>query len=179
MIDFTFGGGSAPTYPCGRESVTPSMPECKPPKKEINMIEQYFSSKDKLYNRVYQILSVLEDEFSYGDYYYNKITSIQNTEKSLVVSLVYQEPYEDYTDSKRFIFPNKLFKEEYSEEDVISFWKGYIEQEETYESRYILEQTLLGLGEELLEKLSSLGVDFSRLKDYSYRNEILGKLMED
>ncbi len=143
-----------------------------------NMIEQYFTSKDKLYNRVYQILTVLEDEFSYGDYPYNKVTSIQNTDEHLKVDLVYQEPYEDDTDTKRFIFPNKLFTEEYSEEDVISFWKDYIEQEETSEVKYTLEQTLLGLDEELLEELSSLDVDFSQLKEYSYRNEILNKLME-
>lgn len=143
------------------------------------MIEQYFTSKDKLYNRVYQILNVLEDNFSYGDYYYNKITSIQNTEESLVVDLVYQEPFEDDTDIKRFIFPNELFTEEYSEDNVISFWKDYIEKEEASEVRYSLEQTLLGLNEELLEKLSSLEVDISLLKEYSYRNEILSKLMED
>ncbi len=160
-------------------NVAANMPECKPPKKENNMIEEYFTLKDKLYNRIYQILTVLEDEFSYGDYPYNKITSIQNKEKSLVVDLVYQEPYEDDTDTKRFIFPNKLFTEEYPEQDVILFWKGYIEQEEISESRYILEQTLLGLDEELLEELSSLDVDFSQLKEYSYRNEILNKLMED
>ena len=50
-----------------------------------NMIEQYFTSKGKLYNRVYQILNVLEDVFSYGDYYYNKITSIQSTGEYLKV----------------------------------------------------------------------------------------------
>lgn len=142
------------------------------------MIEQYFSSRDNLYNRVYQILNVLEDEFSYGDYYYNKITSVQNTEKSLVVGLVYQEPYEDDSDTKKFIFPNELFTEEYHEEDVISFWKDYIEKEEASEFRYYLEQTLLGLDEELLGKLHSLNVDFSQLKEYSYRSEILNKLME-
>ncbi len=145
----------------------------------MSMIEEYFTSKGTLYNRIYQILNVLEDHFSYGDYYYNKVTSIQNTEESLVVDLVYQEPYEDDTDTKRFIFPKTLFTEEYPEKDVILFWKDYIEQEETSESRYILEQTLLGLNVELLEKLSSLCVDFSQLKEYSYRNEILRKLMED
>lgn len=144
----------------------------------MSMIEQYFSSKDKLYNRIYQILNVLENKFSYGDYYYNKITYLQNTEKSLVVDLVYQESYEDDSDTKRFILPNKLFTEEYSEEDVVSFWKDYIEQEGSSEIKYALEQTLLGLDEELLEKLSSLNVDFSLLKEYSYRNEILSKLME-
>ena len=144
----------------------------------MSMIEEYFSSKDKLYNRIYQILNVLEDHFSYGDYYYNKITFVQNTDDYLKVDLVYQEPYEDYTDTNRFIFPNKLFTEEYSKQDVISFWKDYIEQEETSETKYALEQTLLGLDEELLEKLSSLEVDFSLLKEYSYRNEILSKLME-
>lgn len=160
-------------------NVATTMPECKPPKKETNMIEQYSSSKDKLYNRVYRILNVLEDYFSYGDYYYNKITSIQNTDDYLKVDLCYQESFEEDTDTKRFIFPNKLFTEEYPEQDVISFWKDYIRQEETSESRYSLEQTLLGLDEELLEKLSSLEVDFSQLKEYSYRNEILSKLMED
>tara|TARA_R100000541_G_C1897352_1_gene84049 strand:+ start:77174 stop:77623 length:450 start_codon:yes stop_codon:yes gene_type:complete len=144
-----------------------------------DMIEQYFTSKGTLYNRVYQILNVLEDVFSYGDYYYNKITFVQNTEESLVVDLVYQESFEDDSDIKRFILPNTLFTEEYSEGDVISFWKDYIEKEEASEVRYSLEQTLLGLNEELLEKLSSLEVDISLLKEYSYRNEILSKLMED
>lgn len=144
----------------------------------MSMIEQYFSSKDKLYNRVYQILNVLEDKFSYGDYYYNKVTSIQNTEKSLVVDLVYQEPYEDDSDTKRFILPNGLFTEEFPEEKVISFWKDYIKQEETFEIKHTLEQTLLGLSDNLLEELSDLRVDFSKLKEYSYRNEILNKLME-
>lgn len=143
------------------------------------MIEQYFSSKGKLYNRIYQILNVLEDKFSYGDYYYNKVTFVQNTEESLVVDLVYQDSYEDDSDTKRFIFPNTLFTEEYSDENVISFWKDYIEREESSEIKYALEQTLLGLNEELLEKLSSLEVDISQLKEYSYRNEILNKLMED
>lgn len=142
------------------------------------MIEQYFSSKGKLYNRIYQILNVLEDKFSYGDYYYNKVTFVQNTEESLVVDLVYQESYEDDSDTKRFIFPNTLFTEEYSEEDVVSFWKDYIEKEEASVIKYALEQTLFVLDEDLLEKLSSLSVDFSLLKEYSYRNEILSKLME-
>lgn len=145
----------------------------------MSMIEQYFSSKDKLYNRVYQILNVLEDKFSYGDYYYNKVTSVQNTEKSLVVDLVYQEPYETYTDTKRFIFPKDLFTEEFHEEKVISFWRDYIKQEEIFEIKHTLEQTLLGLSDNLLEELSDLNVDFSRLKEYSYRNEILNKLMEN
>jgi len=144
----------------------------------MSMIEQYFSSKNKLYNRVYQILNVLEDKFSYGDYYYNKVTSIQNTEKSLVLDLVYQEPYEDDSDIKRFIFPKDLFTEEFPEDKIISFWKDYIKQEETFEIRHTLEQTLLGLSVDLLEELSDLNVDFSKLKEYSYRNEILNKLME-
>lgn len=145
----------------------------------MSMIEQYFTSKDKLYSRVYQILNVLEDKFSYGDYYYNKITSVQNTEKSLVLDLVYQEPYEDDSDTKRFILPNDLFTEEFHEEKVISFWKDYIKKEETFEIKYTLEQTLLGLSDNLLKELSDLSVDFSKLKEYSYRTEILNKLMEN
>lgn len=144
-----------------------------------NMIEQYFTSKDKLYNRVYQILNVVYDEFSRRDFYSYNIKYIQETDEYLKVDLDYQAQYEDYTDEQMVILPKTLLTKEYSEEDVISFWKDYFEKEEAYESRYTLEQTLLGLDEELLGKLSSLEVDISQLEEYSYRNEILSKLMED
>lgn len=142
-----------------------------------NMIEQYFTLHNELHNRIYGIIHALDnfDFQSYSDYV---IGDIQQTGCSLIVNMVYAEPYEDYTNKKRFIFPSTLFTEEYPEEKIISFWKDYIEKEEASEVRYSLEQTLLGLNEELLEKLSSLEVDISQLEEYSYRNEILSKLRE-
>ncbi len=154
------------------------MPECKPPKQEVNMIEDYCNSKSTLHNRVYSIVETLDNfEFeSYSDYL---IDDIQQTEDHLCVNLIYNEPYESYTDTKRFIFPKDLFTEEFPDKKIISFWKEYIKKEETFESKRMLEKTLLGLSSDLLKELSDLRVDFSRLKEYPYRNRILNKLMED
>ncbi len=158
------------------------MPKCRPPKQEGNMIEDYFNSENKLHNRIFEILAVAEDfEFELG--YFSQYSSyliddIQQTKDYLCVNLSYTEPFESYADTKRFIFPKDLFTEEFPEDKIISFWKEYIKKEETFESKRMLEQTLLGLSDNLLEELSDLRVDFSRLKEYPYRTEILNKLME-
>ena len=151
------------------------MPKCKPPKKELTMIEDYFNSKGELHNRVYEIVEALDNfEFeSYSDYL---IGDIQQTGENIIVNMVYAEPYESRTDTKRFIFPKDLFTEEFPDDKIVSFWKDYIKQEETFESKRMLEQTLLGLSGDLLKELSDLKVDFTKLKEYSYRSEILNKL---
>ncbi len=143
----------------------------------MKMIEDYFNSENTLHNHVYGIIHTLDnfDFESYSDYL---IGDIQQTEESLLVNMVYAEPYESYTDTKRFIFPKDLFTEEFPEDKIISFWKDYIKKEETFEIRHTLEQTLLGLSVDLLKDLSDLEVDFSKLKEYTYRTEILNKLME-
>ncbi len=153
------------------------MPKCKLPKQESNMIEDYFNSKNTLHNKICGIIHTLDnfDFESYSDYL---IDDIQQTEDHLCVNLSYTEPFESYADTKRFIFPKDLFTEEFPEDKIISFWKEYIKKEETFESKRMLEQTLLGLSDNLLEELSDLRVDFSQLKEYSYRTEILNKLME-
>lgn len=149
----------------------------------MKMIEDYFYSVNKLTNRIFDILEVAEYfEFELGDfsqYSHYLIDDIQQTEEHLCVNLVYNEPYESYTATKRFIFPKDLFTEEFLEDKIISFWKGYIKKEETFETKHALEQTLIGLSYDLLEELSDLNVDFSKLKEYSYRSEILNKLMEE
>ena len=152
------------------------MPECKPPKQEGNMIEDYFNSKNTLHNQIYGIIHTL-DNFDFESYSRYLIEDIQQTECTIVVYMVYTEPYETYTDTKRFIFPKDLFTEEFPEDKIISFWKDYIKKEETLESKHALEQTLLGLSDNLLEELSDLKVDFSKLKEYTYRTEILNKLI--
>ncbi len=143
----------------------------------MNMIQDYFNSESKLHNRIYSIIEVL-DTFEFEYYSHYRIDHIQQTEGYLCVNLIYTEPYETYADTKRFIFPKDLFTEEFPDEKIISFWKDYIKQEETFESKRMLEQTLLGLSGDLLKELSDLKVDFSKLNEYSYRNEILNKLME-
>ncbi len=153
------------------------MPKCKLPKQESNMIEDYFNSKNTLHNQIYGIIHTLDnfDFESYSDYL---IDDIQQTEDHLCVNLSYTAPFESYTNTKRFIFPKDLFTGEFPEEKIISFWKEYIKKEETFEIKHTLEQTLLGLSSDLLGELSDLKVDFSKLKEYTYRTEILNKLME-
>ena len=141
------------------------------------MIEDYFNSKNTLHNQIYGIIHTL-DNFDFESYSQYLIEDIQQTEDYLGVNLIYNEPYESYTDTKRFIFPKELFTEEFPEDKIISFWKDYIKQEETFEIKHTLEQTLLGLSDNLLKELSDLEVDFSELKEYTYRTEILNKLME-
>ena len=150
------------------------MPKCKPPKQEVNMIEDYFTSENKLHSRIYGIINTLDnfDFESYSDYL---IEDIQQTGENVCVNLIYTESYETYSDTKRFIFPKELFVEEFPEDKIISFWKDYIKKEETFEIKHTLEQTLLGLSDNLLKELSDLEVDFSELKEYTYRTEILNK----
>lgn len=143
----------------------------------MKMIEDYFDSENKLHSRLYDILEVA-DNFEFASYSDYLIEDIQQTEESLLVRMGYAEPYETYTDTKKFLFPKDLFTEEFPEDKIISFWKDYIKKEETFETKHALEQTLLGLSDSLLKELSDLNVDFSKLKEYSYRNEILNKLME-
>lgn len=143
----------------------------------MNMIEDYFNSENTLHNQIYGIINTL-DNFDFESYSEYLIADIQQTVESLLVNMVYAEPYGSYTDTKRLIFPKDLFTEEFPEEKIISFWKDYIKQEETFESKRMLEQTLLGLSDNLLEELSDLRVDFSKLNEYTYRTKILNKLME-
>lgn len=143
----------------------------------MNMLEDYFNSENKLHNRIYGIINTLDDIDDFESYSHYVIEGTQKTGENIIVNLIYTEPYESYADTKRFIFPKDLFTEEFPEDKIISFWKGYIKKEETFESKRMLEQTLLGLSGDLLEELSDLKVDFSKLKDYAYRNEILNKLV--
>ena len=143
----------------------------------MNMIQDYFNSESKLHSRVYGIINTLDDIDDFESYSQYLIGDVQQTGEGICVNIVYTEPYESYTDTKKFIFPEDLFTEEYPKDEIISFWKEYIKQEETLESKHILEQTLLGLSDNLLEDLSDLKVDFSKLKEYHYRTEILNKLI--
>jgi len=143
----------------------------------MSMIQDYFISESKLHSRIYGIINTLDNIDDFESYSQYLIGDIHQTGEDICVNIVYTEPYESYTDTKKFIFQKDLFTEEYPEKKIISFWTEYIKQEETFESKHILEQTLLGLSDDLLEDLSDLKVDFSKLKEYTYRTEILNKLI--
>lgn len=132
-----------------------------------SMIQDYFLSKRKLHGRIYDILEKSTEVVDCEGYDLYNIRDLQQSEEYLIVDTMYQEPWEDYQEYKSFIFLNSLFDGDYVKKEEITLTKS------------ILERTLVGLDEKLLEKLTDLNVDVSRLKDYSYRNQIINKLMED
>ena len=140
------------------------------------MLKQYKNLEEKIHQRIYHVIDVLEendDDFKYLDTSYLSGSCLQSffvEGELLKVDFLWIDKYGDYDWSESYKFPTKFIEDEtVTDEEILAYWKEEDDKLKLKHDREIIRELVCCIGGNISLAEETL-LEFKANKDFTSKD---------